>query len=228
MVVTDIEECISGLQENVAMNLPSPIIMRSTDITDQQRRQRTQAYDEHSPWSELSGLCVQDAMQPEVARRAVPSAPVSVGPGAPEEGGTQTVKDGQALADAARLRAMAWSDTVSDRVSDTVSDKVSGKVSDTESDTVASSMGRAPAAAGGGDSGLCGSLRATEAAVGGSGSGEMLWQGASQVTVAELDWRDDVSFLQPPFDVVLVADVVRVAPTIIIHGSISPEMNQRH
>ena len=29
------------------------------------------------------------------------------------------------------------------------------------------------------------------------------------VSIANLDWRDDVEFLQPPYDMLLVADVVR-------------------
>ena len=165
------------------MNLPPPLSMRSTEITDQQLRQRTHAYDEHSPWSELSGLCLEDAMQPEAAGASVTG-----------EGGTARdfVKDGQALADAARLHAMAWSDTVSDRC-----------------------VSSNPLTVSGGSCGVSESCPASETAADGGvavasgGGGDTEWKGVTQVTVSELDWRDDVGFLDPPFDVVLVADVVR-------------------
>ncbi|KAK9820195.1 hypothetical protein WJX72_007349 [[Myrmecia] bisecta] len=36
------------------------------------------------------------------------------------------------------------------------------------------------------------------------------WDGISHVRIEELDWQEDVRFLEPPYDVLLVADVVYV------------------
>lgn len=190
----------------MALNLPPPITQRSLDITEQQRQQRTKAYDEHSPWSELSGLCVQDAMQPESSDAQQSSIPDLADRSDGDDSlVTQPVrdfvKDGQMLADAARIRAQQWSDTVTSARMTSASLPASSR-----SDAV--EKGVEPVLEAGGVETGRGQI-----AGGGSDGVESPWDGITQVTVAELDWRDNVAFLQPPFDVVLVADVVRAADT---------------
>ena len=186
----------------MALNLPPPITQRSLDITEQQRQQRARAYDEHSPWSELSGLCVEDAMQPD-SNDAPQSSKADLAETSDGEDSPVTqhvrdfVKDGQALADAARIRAQQWSDTVTSARKTSVSLPASSR-SDAEEKGVEPVLD-----AGGMESGR------VQITGGGGYVVETPWDGITQVTVAELDWRDDVAFLQPPFDVVLVADVVR-------------------